>query len=187
MPSGHVCRNNAWLPCENAVNPADEICDGLDNNCDGVADNNAPCPAGTCDGPKGCVQRICEDGEQRACGTDEGECRAGTQLCRNNAWLPCENAVNQAGEIYDGLDNNCDGVADNNAPCPVGTFCDGAKGCVGRVTAKTASSAPVAPMKVNAKRAHSSVAITPGCLVRTQSIQQMRSAMASTITVWRSR
>ena len=56
-------------------------------------------------------------------GTDEGECQAGTQLCRNNAWLPCENAVNPADEICDGLDNNCDGVADNNAPCPAGSRC----------------------------------------------------------------
>ena len=142
-----LCRNNASIRCENAVTPTDEVCDGLDNNCDGAVDNNAPCPAGSfCDGPKGCVVRVSQDGAQRACGSDEGECQQGTQLCRNNAWLGCENAVNPADEVCDGLDNNCDGAVDNNAPCPAGTFCDGAKGCVQRICLDGAQR-PVVPMR----------------------------------------
>jgi hypothetical protein len=46
--------------------PSAEICEGsLDENCDGVVDDG-------CD---------CTDGETRSCGSDVGECSAGTETC----------------------------------------------------------------------------------------------------------
>jgi Putative metal-binding motif len=70
-----VCQGDAefgsWGPCEDAVTPTPEICDGLDNNCNGVVDD-------------GC---LCTPGETRACyggpsaTAHVGSCRDGTQAC----------------------------------------------------------------------------------------------------------
>ncbi len=99
-----------WGACAGAVGPGVESCDGVDNDCDGVVD--AEC--------------ACTSGETRACGfPDEGRCRGGMQECVAGAWSACDGTIGPATEICDGLDNDCDGQADEQADnvCPRGFSC----------------------------------------------------------------
>jgi hypothetical protein len=99
--------------------PSAEVCDNLDNNCDGLVDNN-PIDAGG------------------MCGlTDVGECSFGTLECQGGA-LVCVGAVGPAAELCNLLDDNCNGVIDDNpvgqgGPCgtDVGECDFGVQQCVG--------------------------------------------------------
>jgi hypothetical protein len=89
--------------------PMGESCDNKDNDCDGVVDDGDP-------------------GGGAKCGTDMGECKAGTLTCQAGA-IQCLGAIGGtmapfgAPESCDGKDNNCDGMIDNGAPVSA-TFCD---------------------------------------------------------------
>ena len=99
--------------------PSAEVCDNLDNNCDGLIDNN-PIDAGG------------------MCGlTDVGECSFGTLVCQGGA-LVCVGAVGPTLELCNLLDDNCNGVIDDNpvgqgAPCgtDVGECDFGVQQCIG--------------------------------------------------------
>ena len=68
----------------------------MDNNCDGTAD-------------EGCS---CINGDTQTCGSDVGECQSGIQTCSSGSWGACVGEIAPTAEICDGLDNNCDGTAD---------------------------------------------------------------------------
>jgi len=118
----------AWGPCVGAVYPVLENCsDGLDNDCDGWTDLVDPdCGGDPCGTP----------GATRSCGySSVGECVLGTQTCEiTGIWGPCIGAVYPTDEICsDGLDQNCDGTADEfctvvtcvwNPSCTPGVDCD---------------------------------------------------------------
>ncbi|MBX3251337.1 MAG: hypothetical protein KF901_29435 [Myxococcales bacterium] len=80
-----------------AVNPgATEVCNGIDDNCSGTIDDVA--------------------GVGTACGTNVGECTAGTRMCVGTA-LACVGEVGPTAEVCDGRDNNCDGMIDDGDAC----------------------------------------------------------------------
>ena len=81
-----------------------EICDSLDNDCDGVIDDNIPGTGG-----------MCSTGAQ-------GVCSAGSIACQNGV-IDCFSITPASPEVCDGLDNDCNGVTDENDP-EGGGVCD---------------------------------------------------------------
>jgi len=86
-----------------------EVCDAVDNDCDGEVDEGLACLCGWDD--------TCYGGPPGTRGL--GECRDGQRGCDTTGefWGPCEGWVGPAEEVCDdGLDNDCNGLADDCPP-----------------------------------------------------------------------
>jgi hypothetical protein len=70
-----------------------------------------------------CVEAACADGQTRSCGTDEGECVTGEEMCEGDTWGECLGGVGPIEELCNDLDDDCDGVPDNGDP-ESGAACD---------------------------------------------------------------
>ncbi|MDB4959359.1 MAG: Myxococcales trans domain protein, partial [Myxococcales bacterium] len=97
--------------------PQAEVCDGLDNDCDGLIDNMDPDLQGvgtacTCDG----IALTCDNGPR------QGVCQVGVTACTSGS-ITCHGTGTPSTEVCDNIDNNCNGVVDDNIP--MGAACDG--------------------------------------------------------------
>ena len=116
-PSGYVSNSNDCNDGSNSVKPgATEVCNSVDDNCDGQTDEGGVCAVS---GVEIC-NNIDDDNDGQ---TDEGltrsiTCGAGictasaTQTCNNGNWVGACTSGNPQTEVADGLDNNCNGQAD---------------------------------------------------------------------------
>jgi hypothetical protein len=93
-----------------------EACgNGIDDNCNGMVDEGCPCTPGaiqTCFAGKPVQRHV-------------GACTDGQQVCVGNpaAWGQCDNGIGPTVEKCDGLDNNCNGMVDEQLTCTVGLTC----------------------------------------------------------------
>ncbi len=172
------CQNGGWLACEGAVGPATEGCNARDDDCDGRADEDlrracgettGSCEAGTetcasgqwgqCAGAVGPRAETCNghdddcDGQSdealvRACGSDVGACRPGSETCTAGDWGACVGGVVSRAEACNNVDDDCDGNTDEGVTracgssvgtCRAGTETCGAGAwgaCMGAVGAR---------------------------------------------------
>jgi hypothetical protein len=108
--------------------PLPEQCNGQDDDCDGVIDNGVgvvtctDCCVGPCCGFD--AQGVCIDD----CTTyqDIGECDLGNTVCAAGG-LRCVDYVGPRPEVCNGLDDDCDGMTDDDAPCPADSVCVGGR------------------------------------------------------------
>ncbi|MBN2693077.1 hypothetical protein JXR93_00315 [bacterium] len=86
-----------------------EICgDGFDNNCNGVVDENCSC--------SGSEQMECYLGDPSDSLADNSRCKKGVMTCIGGEfWGACSDSITPDFEICNEIDDNCDGIIDNNA------------------------------------------------------------------------
>ncbi len=82
-----------------------ETCNGIDDNCNGSIDE---LPGG------GAITQMCYGGPVGTAGV--GLCTSGTQTCSGGTFGGCTGEVRPVPELCNGLDDNCNGTADDGNP-----------------------------------------------------------------------
>jgi hypothetical protein len=99
-----ACEQGVWGPCNGAVYPGAETCNGRDDDCDSEIDEDIA--SSTCKVPQ-----------------QQGSCEEGQSAC-SQGLLVCNQTGEAKPEQCNGMDDDCDGVADDEldaVPCYEGT------------------------------------------------------------------
>jgi len=131
-----ACASTGLLVCSDgqpqdtcqAGEPTEEICNGIDDNCNEVVDEKIPQPSSLNSVSISFVfdflTQSCYTGPEET--ENVGECYGGLQTCTDGTYegASCVGEVVPTDEVCDGLDNNCNGVADENDICLQNYYCD---------------------------------------------------------------
>ncbi len=107
-----------------------EVCDDVDNDCDNATDEGVknacgqcgPVPVEVCDSADNDCDSVTDEGcscsppgKTETCGTDVGVCELGERTCGNDyKWGACLDLVAPVAEKCNGVDDDCDGSADED-------------------------------------------------------------------------
>lgn len=64
----------------------------------------------------------CTSGQTRPCGSNVGLCKAGVRYCSKGIWGNCIDGVGPEDEKCNGIDDDCDGFADDGNVCFIANF-----------------------------------------------------------------
>ena len=119
-----TCSVGVWGPACTALPAGVEVCNNIDDNCNGQTDEGLT-------NATDCSQL--------------GACSGATKTCATGSWGACSKLP--ATEICNGVDDNCDGIADNgfaNSTCGVGACMRNGTTCqVSSCTAGTAAASEI--------------------------------------------
>ena len=104
------CVDGAFTVVQSGIGPSAEVCDALDNDCNGLEDDGVP---------------------TIVMGSDVGECEPQIETCVDGTFVIFQFEVGPSPESCDSLDNDCNGIVDDEPVCEPTCVPTGAEVCDG--------------------------------------------------------